>query len=186
MPSYPQEALSACTPGDISPSLILDEGGYSSLWASSQWKQDSRGWWLEGWPEAWLEQELWEQGFSPGLRASLFQVPQRIVAQDDSTCERLLSLPSLSSFPTSSPLVCPAQASRQNTPITFLPPPITDLSPVLLTSQMLLTRVSLFLQKTAGLLPAWLEVFWKLCFAFQYNDLGCNILWSRGFQTLEC
>ena len=39
---------------DISPSLILDEGGYSFLWASSQWKQDSRGWWLKGWPEAWL------------------------------------------------------------------------------------------------------------------------------------
>ena len=32
--------------------------------------------------------------------------------------------------------------------------------------------------ESAGLLPAWLEVFWKLCFAVQYNDLGCNMLWS--------
>lgn len=119
----------------------------------------------------------------PGPCVSLFQVSQRTAAQGDSTCEHLLSLPSLSSFPTSSPLVCPAQVSCQNIPITFLPPPITDLSPVLLISQTRLTCVSCFLQKTASLLPAWLEVFWK---HFQYNDLGYNILWSRGFQTLEC
>ena len=74
----------------------------------------------------------------PSPCVSLFQVSRRTAAQGDSTCERLLSLPSLSSFPTSSPLVCPAQVSCQNTPITLLPPPITDLSPVLLISHLCL------------------------------------------------
>lgn len=203
MLSHPQRALSACTTGGIlqNPSLIL----------RCFYKGRGRGVFLSlcQFPVETGFQRMVTQGLARSLdgtgtlKARLFPMPLCVtLSGSQENClhsmslgssrsvtppvKCLLSLSSLNCSPTSSRLLSPPKLLVSTLPSRFFLPTITNLSPVLLISHMLLTCVSCFLQKTAHLLPMWLEMFWKLCFASEYNDLGSDILWSRGFQTLEC